>query len=218
MRLRILLFVLAALLVWIALDLAVPVHGNLRQFDAHAVARLETAMWRSYYDHRPVRLFRELAELLRTQYHLPLWQSYMGAYHAAQAAVVFQRGHGRGDYRRALPDIGAFYRLIRRASDVPFDPDQVSRVELEWWIVHREGSRHAAGDLERVLAELQAGIYRQSASRFAEHARTRAEAMRLRDALAAAGGVTEPGWQRIAGLLDSSWGSLRAAVARPPFE
>ena len=218
MRLRLLVLALAALPLWVAFDLAVPIHGNLRQFDAHAVGRLETAMWRSYYEHRPVRLFGELATLLRTQYHLPFWRSYLGAYHAARAAVVFQRGHGRSDYERALPDITAFYRLVRRGSDVPFDADQVSRLELEWWIAHREGAGRAAGDLECLLAELQAAVYQQPAKRFRQHARDRAEAMRLRDRLAAAGGVPDDGWQRIGRMLDSSWTSLRAAVARPPFE
>ncbi len=212
-RLRIAALLPAALLLWIALDLTVPVHGHLRQFDAHAVARLETDMWRSYYDHRALRLFSGLATLLRTQYHLPLWRSYLGAWHAARAAVVFQRGLGRGDYFRALPDIRAFYRLIRRGSDVPFDVDQVARLELEWWIVHRESARHPAGDLERALADLQAALYREPADRFERHAGARAQAMRLRDARAAAGAVSPADWQRIGRLLDASWYSLRTAVA-----
>ncbi len=208
----------AALALWIALDLAVPVHGNLRRFDPHVVARLETEMWRSYYEHRPLRLFRELATLLRTEYHLPLWRSYLGAYHAARGAIVFQRGHSHAGYLQALPEIRLFYRLIRRSSDIPFDVDQVSRLELEWWIVHREAAMHPPDDLERVLAELQAAVYREPAGRFREHAGARAEAMRVRDARAAAGRVAEDDWRRIGNLLDASWTSLFTAVESPSFE
>jgi len=205
---------LAALAAWVARDLYVPARGNLREFDAHAVARLETAMWRSYYDHRRVRLFGELATLLRTQYHLPFWRSTVGAFHAARAAVVFQRGHDRGEYQRALPDLEAFYRLIRASSDVVFDAGTAARLELEWWIVHRERASHPPGDLERALADLQAEIYGESVSRFGEHAQARAAAMVLRDTRAEAGGVTDADWARIDALLDTSWTSLRAAVAR----
>jgi hypothetical protein len=209
-----LLFALAALCGWIALDLALPVRGALREFDAHAVARMETSMWRSYYGHRPVRLFAELAGLLRRQYRLPFWRSYLGAYYGARAAVVFQRGRTRADCERALPPLVRFYRLIRRSSDVPFDPGQVARLELEWWIIHRRRFEHRPQDLVRALANLQAAIYLAPAARFATHADARAEAMLLRDERAAAGAVTEADWARIAALLDTSWTSLHAAVSQ----
>jgi len=127
--------------------------------------------------------------------------------------VVFQRGHGRAEYERALPDLRSFYSLIRKGSSVPFQVDDVARRELEWWIVHRERTRHQPGDLERALADLQAGIYQQPEAAFAEHAKARAEAMALCDAGNAAGFVSEGDWRRIGILLDRSWSSLRASVS-----
>jgi hypothetical protein len=62
---RIPVLVLAVLCLWIAWDLSVPVAHDLRVFDSNRVAQIENAMWRSYYDHRPVRLFGQMAELLR---------------------------------------------------------------------------------------------------------------------------------------------------------
>jgi hypothetical protein len=205
---------LTALTTWIVWDLVAPVHGNLHEFDAHAVARMETAMWRSYYDHHSLRLFAGLATLLRTQYHLPFWRSWLGAYHGARAAIVFQRGRERLEYERALPDLVAFYKLIRAASDVPFDVDRASRLELEWWIVHRQRASHAPGELERALAELQAEIYQEPAGRFGTHAQARAEAMVLRDARAEAGDMNDADWARIGAMLDTSWSALHSAVAR----
>src|SRR5574341_2179486 len=64
------------------IDLFWPFHRDLRQFDPAAMGRLETAMWRSYYDRKPVKLFFELAEMLRTQYHFPWLRSHLGAYYA----------------------------------------------------------------------------------------------------------------------------------------
>ena len=61
-----------ALLGWVVYDLYAPRTAHLREFDPDAVARLETAMWRSYYEKQRLRLFNELSELLRTQYNMPL--------------------------------------------------------------------------------------------------------------------------------------------------
>jgi hypothetical protein len=215
-RLRRALAVVTALFVvlaaWVAFDLYAPRRTRLRDFDADEVARLETAMWRSYYDRRRVELFAQMGELLRTQYRLPLWRSNAVAYQAARAAFVFKDGHARADYERALPNLVGFYKSIREVSDTDFDPERAARLELEWWVVHRERRAHAPGDLDRALASLAAEIYRVPAERLTEHARLRAEAMEIRDTKAEQGGVTEDDWKRIDELLHASWRSLHAAV------
>jgi len=210
--LRILLCCAVVAIAWMALDLYLPAHGSMRDFDPHDVGRLETAMWRSYYDHHPVRLFAELAATLRTQYHFRVVRAWAGALYGARAAVVFQRGRQREEYERALPDLRRFYALIREQSDPPFDPNKAARLELEWWIVHRQRAMHPAGDLETALAALQAEVYQTSADQFQEHAKARADAMLIRDQRAAAGTLNEDDWRRIGELLDRSWTSLWAAV------
>jgi hypothetical protein len=197
---------------WVAYDLNSSRRTSLRDFDADEVARLDTAMWRSYYSRQRARLFAQLTELLRTQYRLPFWRSNAVAYRAAKAAFVFKDGHSRADYERALPDLVSFYKSIRAVSDTDFDPERAARLELEWWIVHRERRAHAAGDLERALAELEAELYRIPSDKFMEHARLRAEAMEIRDTKAEQGGVNEEDWRRIDELLHQSWRSLHAAV------
>lgn len=202
----------ALLICWMAEDLLAPRQSSLTRFDGHEVGRLETEMWRSYYGHQPARLFGQLLDLLRRQYHLPFWRASLAAWHAARAAVVFQRGQNRGEYERALPDLAAYYALIRRSGDVAFSVDDAARLELEWWIVHRERATHPPEDLEQSLAALQAAIYRVPESRFQQHARARARAMLLRDEAQARGVVSEEDWKAIGNLLDSSWVSLANAV------
>jgi hypothetical protein len=207
------LFALGALaLLWFALDISIPRRHSLKDFDPHTVARLETEMWRSYYDHRRFALFIELAELLRSQYHLSITRSYIAGYHAARAAVVFQRGKQRGDYEKARPSLLSNYSLIRAGSDSPFDTKRAARLELEWWIIHRQRAHHAPADLPESLAALQAEIYSKPAEVFREHAQQRADAMLLRDKLAESGGVTDSDWQRIHDMLDGSWVSLKRVV------
>lgn len=209
---RVIALLLVLLIGGVAFDLYYPRTTKMREFDPDEVARLETAMWRSYYEKQQVRLFNQLTELLRTQYHMPLVRSNQVAYYAANAAFVFKQGRERKDYEKALPDLIKFYAEIRKLSDIPFDVDRVARLELEWWIVHRQRAEHKRGDLEKALAELQAEIYRVPLERIMEHGRLRAEAMTIRDTRAEAGGVSEQDWTRINELLKESWRSLRKAV------
>ena len=200
------------LLGWLLLDLYGPRQTHMRDFDADEVARQDTAMWRSYYSRQRLLLFRQLAGLMRTQYHLPFFRSNLVAFHAAKAAFVFKDGHSRADYERALPDLRSFYTSLRKVSDVPFDTERAAQLELEWWIIHRERASHQEGDLARALAELAGELYQVPPERLMEHGRLRAEAMKIRDDKAEAGGVTEADWQRIDQLLHDSWRSLKTAV------
>jgi hypothetical protein len=101
---RVIVLVLALLIGGVLYDLYFPRTTHLREFDPDEVARLETAMWRSYYEKQRLRLFNQLSELLRTQYHMPLIRSNATTYYAANAAFVFKQGTQRGDYEKALPD------------------------------------------------------------------------------------------------------------------
>lgn len=209
---RALALVLALIICAALYDLFYPRTTLMREFDPDEVARLETAMWRSYYEKQRVSLFNQLAELLRTQYHMTPIRSNQVAYYGANAAFVFKKGRQRSDYEQALPDLVKFYGAIRQMSDIPFDVDRASRLELEWWIIHRQRAQHATADLEKALADLQAEIYRVPVDRLMEHGRLRAEAMTIRDTKAERGGVTESDWARINALLKESWRSLAKAV------
>jgi hypothetical protein len=204
--------VLFAISAWVLYDLYAPRTAHLREFDSDEVARLETAMWRSYYEKERVQLFNQLSKLLRTQYEMPLIRSNQVAYYAANAAFVFKEGKQRADYEEALPDLVKFYQSLRNISDIPFDANRAARLELEWWIIHRERAKHPPGDLAHALAELQAEIYKIPIERLLEHGRLRAEAMTIRDTKADTGGVTEADWAKIDELLHQSWRSLAIAV------
>ena len=210
---RSILIVLVLLVGAVLYDLFYPRTARMREFDPEEVARIETAMWRSYYDKKQVQLFNQLSELLRTQYHMPLVRSNQVAYYAANAAFTFKEGRAQADYEKAVPDLVKFYGAIRKMSDIPFDVDRVARLELQWWIVHRERWKRPPDELPRALAELQAAIYGVPIDRVMEHGRLRAEAMTIRDTKAENGAaMTEEDWSKISELLRQSWHSLAGAV------
>ena len=167
--LKVAVVLIIALVAWVVYDLYAPRTAHLRAFDADEVARLETAMWRSYYEKRRLSLFNQLSELLQTQYNMPLLRSNLVGYYAANAAFVFKKGKQRTDYEKALPDLIRFYDAVRKISDVPFDANRAAALELEWWITHRERAKHSPEDLPRALAALQAELYGLLAERFMEH-------------------------------------------------
>lgn len=198
--------------VWIAFDLLTPHKIDIRDFDADEVARLDTAMWRSYYSRERLKLYSQLTELLEKQYKLNFWRRQLMAYRAARATFVFKDGKSRADYEKALPDLEKFYASMRDISTTDFDVKRAAQSELEWWIVHRERAKYGEGDLANALADAASAIYNVPKEKFVEYGRFRAEAMKIRDREAEAGGVSEENWQKIDELLHRSWRSLRAAV------
>ena len=204
--------ILAALLSWAGLDLFGPRRADIRRFDPNEVAHLDTVMWRSYYERDQRELFLQLAELMRRQFHFPLLRSNEAATYAAKAAFVFKNGRNRADYERALPYLECYFQAIRDISTVPFNVRRAARLELEWWIVHRERGKHADGDLPLALAEAGAELYQVPADNLIAYAVYRADAMKIRDTKAAAGGVTEDDWRQIESNLQTSWQSLWKAI------
>jgi hypothetical protein len=198
---------------WAAAELARPRRADIRTFDPDRVARLETAMWRSYYDRRRLPLFGQLVALLQGQFHLQPLRAVTLAGLAARAAAVFQVGASHADYRRALPYLERHYNGIRAVSEVPFDPARAARLELAWWIVHREVDDHPPGDLEAALADLAAELYQVPAERLWTHASRRAEAMAIRDRTSRRPvGVLEDDWDRIEAVLWVAWKALADEV------
>ena len=88
-----------------------PRHADLRGFEPVETARLETAMWRDYYEKRYVALFGHLYELSRTQFGFAPLDSFRIALSAAQAA----RG-SLTDNKKAPDNAGAF-ELFRSEGD-----------------------------------------------------------------------------------------------------
>jgi hypothetical protein len=198
--------------VWMAFDLLTPHKVDIREFDADEVARLDTAMWRSYYRRERFKLYSQLTELLEKQYKLNFWRRQLMAYRAAKATFIFKDGKSRADYEKALPDLEKFYNSIRAISTTDFDAGKAASLELEWWIMHRERAQYQEGDLANALAATASAVYHLPPEVFMEHGRLRAEAMKIRDTKAAGDGVTEEDWQKIDGLLHESWRSLHTAV------
>jgi hypothetical protein len=115
-----------------------PRKADLRAFDPAEMARLETAMWRDYYEKHYPRLFYHLHELSRTQFGFSPLDSFRIALSAAQAAKTFQPTRSRAEADAALPQLVTYYRLLQPAAPAAFDASETARLELDWWQARRE--------------------------------------------------------------------------------
>lgn len=204
---KIILPLLALLGIWIATDLLVPRHHDLRQFNPTAIGILETKMWRSYYEKKPLLLFRQSAQLFRQQLRAPFWRSLKIAYHAAKAAFIFKNGTNRKDYILALPNLQAFYREVARLSNSPLEVNRAAKQELEWWIIRRYREEHPPEEWTKLQAQVAAEIYGVAPAQCETYGALRTEAMLYRDKLGEE--IGEEDWEKIEKMLLEAWEVLK---------
>lgn len=196
--------VLAAYAAW-------PRQADLRSFEPAAIARLETAMWRDYYEQRYAALFGHLHEFSRTQFGFSPLDSFRIALAAAQAAKAFQPTHSREAANAALPPLVTYFRLLASATSGGFDAGEAARLELDWWQARREAV--SPGQYGVMVARVAAITYGKPADdpSLLISGIGRAEAMAYRDARGQA--MTDPDWSEIECRLRRAYRSLKAAVA-----
>ena len=197
-----------ALFLWIFLDLKLPSKKDIRQFDPVEIARLDTKMWRSYYDKKKLSLFLQLGTLMRKQFGANFWRSQHIAYCAAKAAFTFQSGSTRADYELALPYLDQYYTQIDKLSRQSFDVSEASLLELEWWIVHRQRDRYGPEDLTIALANSAAILYTVRPESLLNYGEYRTKAMEIRDNNAADQILNEADWVSIEQNLTKAWKAL----------
>jgi hypothetical protein len=190
-----------------------PRKTDLRAFDPAEMARLETAMWRDYYEKHYPRLFYHLYDLSRTQFGFSPLDSFRIALSAVQAAKTFQPTRSRAEADAALPSLVTYYRLLQPAAPVAFDASEAARLELDWWQARRE--KIGPKDYGRTVAEVAALTYGKSRDdpTMLESGIARAEAMAYyRDARSKS--MAEADWSAIEGQLLRACQLLRAGVVR----
>jgi hypothetical protein len=177
---------------------------SARAFDPDRLADLEVEMWRAYYNRENLNLFRTLLTALREQFRYPWSKAGNAGYHLAKAASDF--GKATDHYERVLPDLEKAYGISREWTGAGFDPAEVARAELAWWVARREPAQRAPENVGRLIAVLYARFYELPEEKVREAGLLRARAANLRDR-----GGLNPDWTEIGRLLHESYRSLQAA-------
>jgi hypothetical protein len=187
-----------------------PRTADLRAFEPAGMARLETAMWRDYYEKHYPQLVYHLYEVSRTQFGFAPLASVRIALSAAQAAKTFQPTRSRREADAALAYLVSYYRLLRPAAPVAFDVEAAARLELDWWQARREAVGPQGYGI--TVAEVAALTYGKPMDDpvLRDSGVARAEAMAYRDARGRA--MTADDWSAIEAQLVRAYRLLKAAV------
>jgi hypothetical protein len=178
---------------------------SARVFDADRLADLEAEMWQAYYRRQKVVLFRTLVVTLREQLRYPWSKATLAAFYLARAAATF--AGSASDYEKVVPDLRAAYTIARDWTGAGFDPEQVARAELAWWVARRDPRANQPENVGRLIAVLYGRFYEIPEGAVSEAGLLRAGAAALRDR-----GGAGADWTEVRRLLRASYRSLHQAL------
>ena len=88
------------------------------------------------------------------------------------------------------------------------DANKIAKLELEWWIVHRERKTYGEPALVNAIAVTTGEFYGVNPGLLNDYASARTVAMLQRDNRQEVGGLTEEDWQQIEQKLIQAYTSL----------
>lgn len=174
------------------------------------LAKLETEMWRAYYEQDFAHLSYRIYQLFTEEFTLSLSSSLRAAYHATKAASIMRSLPGttsKQEYRtQILPNLTEFFEVIKHDLNAEYDSQSVATAELDWWITRRT---HEHNDIKKIGLQI-AKVYSLMTARDNENIRRagilRAHAAWLRDQQQINKGRVN--WQQIESLLKQSYENL----------
>lgn len=183
---------------------------NPRGFDPQEMGRLESAMWRSYYDGRWLRLIGQTMQVSCGQYGFSWWDGARLSKHAAIAAMYFRR---ETNDPRCIGQLESYYGIVRHATRISFDVSEAARLELQWWQERRRDVPPA--QYARTIARLSGFIHGVGEVEAMESALLRTHAMVYRDARRD-GKMTDADWEEVSRQLTAAYTVLKNEVIRTP--
>jgi len=150
-------------------------------FDPRKIAHYEKENYVAYYKKRWLTLLRASVGMVKEAFGLSLWQAIYGAYLVARAEIAFAP-FPDNDVPLTLAFMRRFFAFIKQVHHADFDVDEVARLEVNWWSVHRRLFGQAEnGELVEALAHATAAAYGLAADRVREAAYHRAQGMLCSD-------------------------------------
>jgi hypothetical protein len=187
----------------------VPRRADLTAFDPDSTARIETLMWRHYYDKRFLVLSVDLYLLAREQDGFSPLDSVRIAVAAARAAKAFQPTTSRAQAQAAVPPLVDYFAMLSYGAPEPVDTVAAARAEFDWWQARREQAKPDAYGL--TIARVASLLYGVDDDDVRAFGVLRAQAMELRDARGS--DITEADWAEIEQQLRTAYQRLKRAVS-----
>lgn len=184
---------------------------SLKDFNPIVVAKLETEMWRAYYEHRFARLIYLMFRLLKSTYGFSLFEAIRMAYFAGRAAVIFrkQRDREAAHKQKIIGYLERGYQLLESTVAEAFDSGHVAELEYNWWVVDRYQSKYRQTRRD-AIADTTSELFGISKEKVEEYAELRSSAMELQDVAEADGDMAD--WNEVEALLTKAYLILHQEV------
>lgn len=186
-------------------------------FDPVKLGRAECQAWVSYYRHEWATFLGAAVAMVHEGFGMSRSRSVTGAWYVLRANQAWAP-YPDNDPDGAIEQMRRFYALVAESGSLDVDPVRASRLEVDWWRVHRE-HQHDAGvtheELVDTLNRLYSYVYDASSELTVSASQWRVEAMDLSDAWVESGRLRDDplvAQERLA--LVASYTSLRDAIER----
>jgi hypothetical protein len=187
----------------------------MRDFDPVRLGGYEADAWVNYYRRRWLAVLAASVGMVRVGFGMSWPRTLLGAWYVLRGNQKWAP-YPDNDPAGAREAMRRFYALVVRSSGETFDVPEASRLEVEWWRVHRDRQHGVDGPVDELtgaVAALYAHVYAVPVDSVREAARHRAVAMDISDRWVAAG--RDPASPAIAverAELIEGYRLLRAAV------
>jgi len=153
----------------------------MRKFDPRKVARYEKENYVAYYQKDWLKLLRVSVGMVGEAFALSLPRAIYGAYLIARAEIAFAP-FPNNDIPKTEAYVRRFYQFIKNVHHEDFDVDRATKLEVNWWAVHRKLFGNAENqELVEALVSLYVETYGENSQKLKEAAQQRALGMLYSD-------------------------------------
>jgi hypothetical protein len=153
----------------------------MRNFDPRKVAHYEKENYVAYYQKDWLKLLRVSVGMIGEAFALSLPRAIYGAYLIARAEIAFAP-FPNNDIPKTEAYVKRFYQFIKKVHREDFDVERATRLEVNWWGVHRKLFGKAENqELVDALAKLYSETYGTVSPKMQEAAQERALGMLYSD-------------------------------------
>lgn len=184
---------------------------NKGEFDPEYLASAETQMWQAYYNKDKAKLGLLLVQVLKRQFSITSYEATQTGKLFADSAMKFKNAKNN-NYDVALPDLIKAYTAIKKYTGLKFDPEEVAKADLAWWVARRNlATKNQPEIIGQGITRLYEVIYGYKHPGFDKAGQLRAQAAHIRDQ-----GRDNCDWRKIESLLRESYFALKNGIDNPP--
>ena len=156
-------------------------NNPIRNLDPHKLAYYEKENYVAYYQKDWLKLLHVSVGMVKEAFGLSWLQALYGAYLIARAEAAFAP-FPHNDIPRTEVFVKRFYQFIKRVHGEDFDVDKATRLEVNWWGIHRKLFGNAENqELVDALQCLYEEIYGATLEKFKQATFQRAMGMLYSD-------------------------------------